>query len=133
MRQRFPEQLTGARLSMSGEFEPLFSEGLHGGPCRTGTAKSFKEVPERVLHLVIRIQHDPLRRILTSSWVASCCQDALRLIGSALGAAAATEQVSGSCQARIQADMPSLISTVSHQRSVVIKLSAAKTCSRSCS
>jgi len=43
--QPFPNQLAGARLSVSGEFEFLFSKGLHRSPCRAGPTKSLEKMP----------------------------------------------------------------------------------------
>jgi hypothetical protein len=64
MMQRLPDQLAGAPMSVSKKFESLFCEGLHGGPRRTGPAKSFTKMPQRSLQLLIGVQDYALRRII---------------------------------------------------------------------
>src|ERR1700676_3513381 len=65
--QPFPNQLAGARLTASGEFELLFSKGVHGSPRRAGPTKSLEKMPYCVLELFIGIEHDTLRRIINQS------------------------------------------------------------------
>ena len=43
--QPFPDQLAGARLPASWEFELLFSKGLHRSPRRAGPTKRLEKMP----------------------------------------------------------------------------------------